>query len=78
MSSPIPSTCLKDVPVTLFKLATEELSNRYKACLAVSALVEEAAELGSALGKALTMLRLKRLAPLSPVPNPNTPPPLCL
>ncbi|KAJ1413455.1 hypothetical protein B484DRAFT_435160, partial [Ochromonadaceae sp. CCMP2298] len=29
------STCLKDVPVILFKLATEELNHRYKACLAL-------------------------------------------
>ena len=45
---------LKELPVTHFKVAVEELNHRYKVCLALASLVEEIVELGSSTGKSLS------------------------
>lgn len=52
---------LKDVPITHFKVAVEELNHRYKVCLALAGLVDEIVDLGSAEGKALAKVTRKEL-----------------
>ena len=49
---------LKDLPSTHFKVAVDELNQRYKLCLALCALVEEIAEVGSTTGIALSKVKI--------------------
>jgi hypothetical protein len=44
----------KDLPITHFKVAVEELNHRYKVCLALSGLVEELVDIGNTTGKSLS------------------------
>jgi hypothetical protein len=51
---------LKDVPITHFRVAVEELNYRYKVCLALAGLVDEVVDLGSTEGKVLAKVIVLR------------------
>jgi hypothetical protein len=48
---------LKELPITHFKVAVEELNHRYKVCLSLSGLIEEVVEQGSTTGKLLSKVK---------------------